>query len=107
MLIQATPIAMTSKGSDKLAWADSPQGTFNLRSAYRIAMGHEESLKFNANWIWKANTLPKIITFFWMCAHNSIRVRSCLMRRGVCEKALCPICPEVEESILHALRDCP
>ena len=70
MLIQATPIAMTSRGCDKIAWADSTQVTFNLRSAYRIAMGHEESSKFSASWIWKANTLPRIKTFLWMCAHN-------------------------------------
>lgn len=29
------------------------------------------------------------------------------MKRGVCEDALCFICQEAEESILHALRDCP
>ena len=107
MLIKATPIAMTSRGCDKITWADSPQGTFNLKSGYRIAMGHEEVPKFSASWLWKANTLPRIKTFIWMCAHNSIGVRSCLMRRGVCAEAMCPICQEVEESILHALRDCP
>ncbi|KAK9986020.1 hypothetical protein SO802_030971 [Lithocarpus litseifolius] len=86
------------------------KGFFNLKSAYRIAMGHDESPKspeFNAYWIWKANTLPRIKTFPWMCAHNSIGVRSCLMKRGVCEEDLCPICQEASESILHALRDCP
>ena len=107
MLIQATPIVITSRGCDKIAWADSLQGNFNLKSAYRIAMGHEESPKFSASWIWKANTLPRVKTFLWMCAHNSIGVRSCLMRRGACEEAMCPICQEAEESILHALRDCP
>lgn len=39
MMIQATPIAMTSRGRDKLAWANSPEGTPNLKSVYRIAMG--------------------------------------------------------------------
>ena len=107
MLIKATPIAMTSRGCDKITWADSFQGTFNLKSAYRIAMGHEEVPKFSASWLWKANTLPRIKTFIWMCAHNCIGVRSCLMRRGVCAEAMCPICQEAEESILHALRDCP
>ena len=107
MLIQATPIAMTSKGCDKIAWADSPQGIFSLRNAYRIAMGHEESSTFSASWICKANTLPRIKTFLWMCAYNSIKVRSCLIRRGVCEEAVCPICQEAEESILHALPDYP
>ena len=106
MLIQATPFVMTSRGRDKLAWADSPQGTFNLKSAYRIAMGHEENADFSAGWIWKANTLPRIKTFLWMCAHDSIRVRSCLMKRGVCVEDLCPICQEAPESVFHALRDC-
>lgn len=39
MLIQATPNAITSRGCDKIAWADSLQGTFNLRSAYRLRWG--------------------------------------------------------------------
>ena len=29
------------------------------------------------------------------------------MRRAVCEEAVCLICQEAEESILHALPDCP
>ena len=105
MMIQATPIVMTSKGRDKIAWANSPQGTFNLKNAYRIAMGHDESAEFSAGWIWKANTLPKIKTFLWMCAYNSIGVKSYLMKRGVCEEGMCPICQEASESILHTLRD--
>ena len=39
-MIQAIPIVITSRGVEKLAWAGSP---FNLRSAYRIAMGIEDS----------------------------------------------------------------
>jgi len=69
-------------------------------------MGHRECGVFSAGWIWKANTLPRIKTFLWMCAHNSIGVRSCLMKRGVCVDELCPICQEALESVLHALRDC-
>ena len=45
--------------------------------------------------------------FFGCVLTIGIGVRSYLMRRGVCEEAVCPICQEAEESILHALRDCP
>jgi len=82
MLIQATPIAFTCRGVDKLAWADSPKGTFELRSAYKIAMGIVDDSPFLAEWLWKANTLPRIKTFLWMCANNSIRVKVCLEKRG-------------------------
>ena len=104
-LIQATPV-MLSKGVDKLAWSGSPKGTFDLKSAYRIVMGDECIEPFSAHWIWKVNTLPRIRTFLWKCAHNSIGVKVCLERRDVSHDTTCPLCQEGAESILHALRDC-
>ena len=43
--------------------ADSPQGTFDLRSAYKLAMGFDTITTFPTSWIWKAEMLPKIKTF--------------------------------------------
>ena len=106
-LIQATPVTLLSRGVDKLAWSGSPKGTFDLKSAYRIAMGAERIEPFSAHWIWKVNTLPRIRTFLWKCAHNRIGVKVCLERRGVSHDTTCPLCQEGAESILHALRDCP
>ena len=63
MMIQANPIAMTSRGSDKLAWAGSSQGIFDLKSEYKMALDSEDSPPFLASWIWKADTLPRIKTF--------------------------------------------
>ena len=83
MLIQATPIAFTCRGVDKLAQADSPKGTFELRSAYKIAMDIMDDSPFSAEWLWKADTLPRIKTFLCMCADNSIGVKVCLEKRGV------------------------
>lgn len=42
MMIQVTPTSIISRGFDKLIWAGSPQGTFELRSAYKLAMGFED-----------------------------------------------------------------
>lgn len=91
-MIQATPIAVVPRGVDKLAWADSPKGTFDLSSSYRIVVGMENNCLFPVRWIWKADMLPRIKTFQWLCAHNSIAVKVCLEKRGVVHETLCPIC---------------
>ena len=57
-------------------------------------------------WIWNLNALPRIKTFLWLCAHGSIGVKACLMRRGVVKEESCLICQGTSESILHVLRDC-
>ena len=82
-------------------------GSFELKSAYKVAMGVDTISLFTARWLWKAPTLPRIKTFIWQCAHNSIGVKECLARRSVMEDVVCPICRREDESILHALRDCP
>ena len=78
LMIQATLISMTGRGSDILAWVDNPKGNFDLKSAYNIAGGSAPSQTFTAHWIWKSKTLPCIKTFLWRCAHESIGVKHCL-----------------------------
>ena len=39
MLIQATPIAFTTRGSDKLAWVGSSHGTFDLKECLQVLFG--------------------------------------------------------------------
>ena len=91
MMNQATPTAFTSKGIDKLPRENSSKGTFDLKSAYKIAMGFMDASPFSTKWIWKANTLPRIKTFLWLCAHNSIGVKVCLEKRGVVNDNICPL----------------
>ena len=106
MLIQATLIAFTTRGSDKLAWAGSPQRTFDLKSAYKIFLGPDSNTSLDVNWIWKVDTLPHIKTFLWMRTHSSIKVKACLVRRGIVEEEDYPICQGKPKTILHTLRDC-
>ena len=106
-LIQAIPTPFTSRGRERISWKGNSRGIFGLRSAYSIAMGTETDLVMRDFWwIWKLNALPRIKTFLWMCAHGSIGVKACLVRRGVVKEESCPICQGTSESILHALRDC-
>ena len=62
-IIQATSCALTSTGGDRLAWAASNQGNFDLGSAYKIAMRDFHAGGFPGKWIWKADILPRIKTF--------------------------------------------
>ena len=64
-IIQATPCALNSTGGDKVAWSASAQGNFELRSAYKIAMGDLHDEEFPGKWIWKVDILPRIQTFVW------------------------------------------
>ena len=103
LMIQATLLALAAIGEDRLAWSKSPQGNFDLKSTYKMAMGYDLRLSFSVNWIWKLDILPRIQTFVWMCAHNSIGVRDCLHRRGLMEDAKCSLCNRGAESVIHAL----
>ena len=93
-------------GTDKLAWAGSSKGGFDVKSTYGIVMELSNAIAFVASWIWKADLLPKVRMFLWLCAHNSIGVKVCLGKRGVVQDEVCPICCNGAETILHALRDC-
>ena len=106
LMIRATPLAITSRGRDELVWNGTPQGVFDLKSAYKLSLASEESQPYLASWVWKADTLPSIKYFLWMCGHNSIGVKSSLVKRGVLEDDCCPIFHEESETVLHVLRDC-
>ena len=43
-LIHAISTPITSRGRDRISWMGNPKGTFDLRSAYSIAMGMEANL---------------------------------------------------------------
>ena len=104
-LICAIPISTLGGGLDKLAWSGSPNGSFDVKSAYGIAMKSSNATVFSVSWIWKIDLLPKVRLFLWLCAHNSIGVKVCLGRRGVVQDEVCPVCCNGGEAILHALRD--
>ncbi|KAF3957869.1 hypothetical protein CMV_017158 [Castanea mollissima] len=78
--IQAMPRACVVNEEDKLIWVASPNGDFNLNSAYSLANGEDHHL-FNDKWIWKIPVLPRIQFFLWMCCHNSLATQEHLAAR--------------------------
>ena len=105
-MIHTTPFPLVGRGRDSFAWRSNPRGVFYLRSVYSLVNGAAQDSSFSAKWIWKANTLPRIKTCMWQCAHNSIGVKGYLSRRGMGVDDKCPICQEGVETVMHALRDC-
>ncbi|KAK7845491.1 putative ribonuclease h protein [Quercus suber] len=83
---------MVASGVDRISWASSPNGEFDLKEAYKLVC---------------ETTVPKIKCFLWQCLHKSIPSRDVLIARGLNIPHSCPLgCNEVE-SIIHILRDCP
>ena len=61
--LQATPISFVRRNDDRLAWKPSPKGSFELKSAYLLAIDTLPDLGFQGRWIWKLDTLPRIQIF--------------------------------------------
>ena len=106
------PLAEDNSPRFNLGWvwklAGNPRGSFALKSAYSMSLAEDNSPRFNLGWVWKLETLPRVKSFIWRSAHNSVGVKGylVLVRRGMGEDDICPICQVESESILHALRDC-
>lgn len=105
--IRAIPWQEFGDEKDVIMWKHTKDGEFTVNSAYLQTIGGVgDGNTFKGNWIWKMDTFPKIISFLWLCMHNSIPVREVLATRGINCSKLCPICRNQDESIEHMLREC-
>ena len=105
--IQAIPMQEFGGGEDMLLWKFTKDGEFSTNSAYKkIISNPGETNSFQRAWIWKVVSLPKIISFLWLCMHKSVPVRDVLADRGMGCNRLCLVCKNQTESIDHLLRDC-
>ena len=105
--IQAIPFQDYGSREDMLLWKFTKDGDFYSNSAYvSILADLGEINTFKGAWIWKVDSLPKIISFLWLCMHKSAPVRDVLADRSIVCNRLCPACKNKVESIDHLLREC-
>ena len=105
--IKAIPRQQVGSGEDVIMWKFSKDGEFITKSAYALLNGTQQnSLPFLGQWIWKIDTLPRIVSYLWLCVHNSLPVRAELTLRGITTNTCCPLCNRFPETISHMLRDC-
>jgi hypothetical protein len=90
---------------------------FSVRSAYHLGWDLLQSKKrecsYSSNrsvfwkclWAIKAPNYLKI--FMWRACQNCLPSSQNLLKKSVVDNSLCPCCNLVEESIVHALWNCP
>ncbi|CAN1832077.1 Putative ribonuclease H protein At1g65750 [Linum perenne] len=95
-------------GEDRITWGLERDGHFRIRSAYLLA-AEEEGGTLDPIWrlIWRWKGPQRIRQFLWLVAHNRLLTNSERHRRHLAEIGACQVCPGLEESVLHVLRDCP
>ncbi|XP_042978176.1 uncharacterized protein LOC122308928 [Carya illinoinensis] len=102
---------------DRLVWGPSHKGLFSVRSAYFLQLElrgrnqGESSLeekrddRWNRMWDLKVPGVTKL--FIWRVANNLLPTKENLYKRKVIEEKMCPLCDAEEETIMHALWECP
>ena len=88
LLLKAISFLTSHRGEDRIAWASSPSGDLEQKSAYVIAKGScETSNSFEGKWIWKIDSMPKIKMFIRKCFLHSIPVGEVLQEMGIIQDA--------------------
>ena len=57
--IQVIPFAILVGSIDRMIQSENPHGSFDLKSAYRLASSNE-TITFDGEWIWQVKILPQI-----------------------------------------------
>ena len=104
---------------DFIAWSGEFNGTFSVRSAYRIGLqpklqslslgqSSSEALGDRMMWdlVWKLDVPPKLRVFAWRVASDSLGVLQNLNRRLPKIDPICTICGHEVEDAHHALVTC-
>ena len=56
---------------------------------------------------WSLNVPNAVKMYVWRACHNLLPTKGNLFKRGVCDNNSCPNCLSAEETILHAVWECP
>ena len=127
-LIQATFVQPTQtailltqlsniRARDKLCWKENKMQHFTVKTAYQVALrmhrgtGAEHSRVRDDKrfWsrIWKLNVPPKVRNFVWRACTDILPTRANLYRRKIPIDPLCSICKQTDETVEHAIWECP
>nr|XP_051228987.1 uncharacterized protein LOC127346758 [Lolium perenne] len=108
----------SSNARDTIAWAHESNGIFTVRSAYRLGRSLQSNEKNTAsssrpdgerplwNLIWSTKVPPKLKTFCWKLATNSLGVQTLRCNRNMDILPTCSICGCEPEDAYHAVMTC-
>lgn len=93
-----------------LVWAPFASGQYSAKSAYSWLMKTDDcilELDSGWSWIWKLRLPENIRHFVWMSTHGSLPTNAHRVARHVSNDSSCQRCGAPQETLLHALRECP
>lgn len=95
-------------GEDTPFWIPSPCGRFTVRSAYQALANRGDAIEDKKKWqmVWRWPALQRVRSFLWLVIHGRILTGVERVKRHLSETPSCHRCGG-DETILHALRDCP
>jgi ribonuclease HI len=94
-------------GRDERVGVGGRKNDYSVAVMYNNLCGfREEAAEPIWSKIWKLEVPERVRTFVWMVKHNRLLTNSLKSVMGLCH-AMCLYCRDVEETILHVLRDCP
>lgn len=114
-------IPIRPETEDFLAWHYDSKGQFSVKSAYDVLEDKKEreakrqrgessapGQRTIVDWskLWSLPYAPKIKHFLHRLAHNSLRLRMSIARRGVEADSRCPVCMRLDEDGGHCFLKC-
>ncbi|XVF78426.1 hypothetical protein PTKIN_Ptkin14bG0131700 [Pterospermum kingtungense] len=118
--IKAIPISKAGS-MDQLVWRQTKHRGYSVKSGYHFLQdrgvnrerafvkGDENTASHKGPWktLWKTHLPPKVKMFGWRICNEILPVNKNLQRRKIVEDPLCGRCKMEEETVIHAIRDCP
>lgn len=92
---------------DDIHWSHHKEGVFYVKAAYSL-ISKEKRTATERQWkfIWKWPGSQRNRTFMWLCAYDKILTNKQRVKQNFTNDPICDCCRSVEESVIHALRDC-
>ncbi|MCH79377.1 putative non-LTR retroelement reverse transcriptase [Trifolium medium] len=96
-----------ANGKDEQLGVGSKNDRYSVAAMYNIMCNFDDE-HVDVLWskIWKLNVPERIRQFIWIVKHDRLLTNSRKNKMGL-GHASCHYCRDIEESTLHALRDCP
>lgn len=102
---------------DKIIWRPTKDSKFLVKSSYHLEFERHSLNKGETSNIEEGNNIGKPYEvcvflelfkyFIWRACCDLLPTRTNLVKRKIIEDLRCPICKSIQESLIHALWDCP
>lgn len=103
---------------DILVWSYTKDGNYSVKTGYHLQCQMEEQnsslnqvtipeeVRKCCSNLWKLKIPPKLKTFWWRVAHNSLAVMDNIRKRGITIDNTCQTCGENIETLNHMMFEC-